>query len=559
MSTLSPLGLVGTPAWVRAKYPQVNEWEAVRLRIAARGKDLRDPEKHEATDLANWRDVNTIFCPTLAACLYLMPNVYSLWPGHWHDVAMRQLETGTDTLLRGPRRYAKSAIVRGHYTIKMLRLHAAFMTHICLTPELELEHSSIVIGELENNKRLQEAFNIHPGTISRQDHFEIQVGKAHRTTLKFEWMTRDGDPRGTGRNLLIIDDPDTVDDSPFMCEKYYNKFHTSGIGALEPFEGVRPQQVVACNITSPHCIGELYRKRDVTQDPDDWAIMTVPALELGQTYHITRTPKGESIWPQRHATDETKKKIRKMNLTKARSGDMELLNLVADTGKLIWNEKMFERRFDLASVQPHQKESRVFVDSAQAENEAGDDWAIGRISKVVDGPHRNEYWIEQVFGDSLHPDKAIDITIEMLIGNGTTRFPQCSVVGMESKTTKGKDPWLNDLQKTARRDFGINITTIQLVPTRGKRGRATDVVGIGQAEALRTPPEWDEHLSRAVDQMCTFTGEEGKSLMAVDDLHDMIVWGLKNLQGVELKTTAEELERRREPVKMKNRLAAVGG
>jgi hypothetical protein len=56
--------------------------------------------------------------------------------------------------------------------------------------------------------------------------------------------------------------------------------------------------------------------------------------------------------------------------------------------------------------------------------------------------------------------------------------------------------------------------------------------------------------------MCTFTGEEGKHLTAIDDGHDMVVHGINDLKNRVGRHKREA--RRSEPVKMRNRLRAVG-
>ena len=535
-------------------YPEIARWEAVRERIRQNEPLLDNPGTHDDADIDNWADLNSIFCPALAMGLYYIPKIYSLWPAYWHDYVLREYDTGKWCAIAGPRRRAKSAMFRLHQLYTMLTLRYTFSTHICLSPELVLEHSTAVIDQLENNRRLHEAFQIHPGSISRQEHFEIQVGNAHRTTLKFEWMTRDGKPRGTGRHLVGVDDIDDVDDSPYIMEKYYNKIHASIMGVLEAFETEPAQLIISGNLVGHHCNMMLFQKRDAKREPDKWSVFVIPALEKGDTQHITKTEVGESTWPDRFTTEQTRDQINKMNMGRLLSGDMELQNELADLGKMIWKEEMFELRFKPDTVQPHQCESRVYVDTSQKTAEAGDDWALGRITKVVEGPHKGEFWIEEVHLDPMDPDTAINIALDLCIGNGSRKLPQCKVIKAESKTDKGIDPWLNDLQKTARRERGMYVSVEMIVATKDKRTRSVQAVPLGVSRSLRTPEVWDAHMERCIDQLCTFTGESGQHLKAIDDGHDMVVMGLNDLKDVESKSeNNEDLE----PLKMRGKLKGV--
>jgi hypothetical protein len=513
--------------------PVVESWERVRNRIReefAAGNLAPDAERHDEIAQALWHEMLGIWTPSLAMAVWYMPEIYSLWPAYWHDHVLRQYATGKHCAIGGPRRRAKSALFRAHQLHAMLTLKYTFSSHMCLSPELVLEHSSAVIDQLEHNKRLQADFNIHPGTVQRQEHFQVQVGKSHRTTLKFEWLTRDGDPRGTGRHLFGADDIDTPTDTPYVMQKYYDKLHGSVLGTLEPYEGNRGQFIYSGNLTGVHSNLVMFQKRDAVLDPDNWIVMLIPAMEVGKTTAITKVKVGESTWPDRFSTKDTLTQIHSMNMSRMRSGDMELQNELADVGKLIWTDDMFQLRFKPGDAAPHQCVSRVYIDSAQKTTEAGDDWAIGRITKVIDGPHKGEFWIERVYMDPLDPDTAIDIALDFCVGTGTPRNPQCRVVKMESKTDKGVDPFLNDLQKTARRERGMYVQVGQIVASKDKRTRSLEAVHIGNSRSLRTPEVWDEHMRRCVEQMCTFTGESGQHLKAIDDGHDMVVHGINDLK-----------------------------
>ena len=545
--------MIQQPTW-----PEVAKWEAVRTHIAhelTSGNLNPDSPRHDATAEALWREMLGIWTPSLAMAVYYMPEIYSAWPAYWHDYVLRQYATGLNCAIAGPRRRGKSAIFRAHQMYQMLTLRWTFSTHICLSPELVLEHSEAVIHQLETNRRLQAAFNIHPGTIQRQEHFQIQVGKSHRTTLKFEWMTRDGKSRGTGRHGIGVDDIDDSEDSPYIMQKYNDKMHGSVLGSLEDFSGTPSQVIVSGNYTGQHCNMILFQNNDAVKNADRWVVMVIPAIEEGKTQHITKTAIGESTWA-RFTTKETRQKIADMNVSKLRSGDMEMQNKIADAGKLLWHEGMFTLRFKKHEVEPQHRLSRIYVDSAQKTDEAGDDWAIGRLTKVFDGPHAGEIWIERVHLDPLDPDTAIDIALDMFVGDGTNEMPQCEMVAKEGLTTQGIDPWLNDLVKTARRERGMYVSTKVIVASKDKRTRSIDALPVGSSRSLRTPDVWDEHMTRCIDQMCTFTGDEGHHLTAIDDGHDMVVHGINDLKNRVGRHKREA--RRSEPVKMRNRLRAVG-
>jgi hypothetical protein len=328
------------------------------------------------------------------------------------------------------------------------------------------------------------------------------------------------------------------------------------MGVLEAFEDNPAQLIVSGNYVGHHCNMILFQRRDAVKEPEKWRVFVIPALEKGDTQHITKTGVGESTWPERFSTEETRDQINKMNMSKLRSGDMELQNELADIGKMIWQPEMFELHFDPASVQPHQCESRVYVDTSQKVKEAGDDWALGRITKVLEGPHKGEFWIEEVHIDPMDPDTAINIALDLCIGRGTRRLPQCRVIKAESKTDKGVDPWLNDLQKTARRERGMYISVEMIVATKDKRSRGLQAVPLGTSRSLRTPQDWEPHMQKCIDQLCTFTGESSPHLKAIDDGADMVHMGLNDLRDVVSRSESIEDVR---PIEMGTRLAGVTG
>lgn len=532
-------------------FPEVQQWTEVRNRIRERAPLLKDPKTHDAAHAANWADCNTIFSRPIAMAVCYLPNIYSVWPAYWHDHVMRQYLTGKHCAIAGPRRRGKSKVAQAYQMYQMLTLEWTYSLHICLSPELVLQHSQHIIQELETNTLLQKTFEIMPGRIQRGEHFEVKVGRRHPTRLIFEWMTRDGRPRGTGPHGIIIDDIDDTDDTAYVMEKYYNKVHSAIMGALEGFKDGHAQMLVCGNYTGRQCSMRKFQEIDAVEHPEDWIVLTIPAIEEGETQHITKVPVGESVWPDKHSTEETLKKIAQMNVTRLKSGDMELQNKFADAADLIWFKEMFEDRF--TELPPKQQRvSRVYIDSSQKVREAGDEWAIGRMTKVIDGPDKGAILLEKVRMAPFQPTDAADVVIELFIGNGTSDMPQCEIVKMESKTDKGQDPFLALVQQRARMR-NVFIPTEELVPAgKDKRTRSQEAAPVGRSGAIRTPVHWDADMRRCIGQLCDFTGKTETNMHAVDDGHDMFVWGVNDLKNVEAPEAQES-----KPIALKNKLGAI--
>jgi hypothetical protein len=515
-------------------YPELETWPAVRARIRERVALLHAPETHDAAHQANWEDLNSIFCRPMAMGLCYMPRLYSLWPAYWMDWMLRQYLLGLNCGIAGPRRRGKTATAQLYQSFKMLTLEWTYSLHINLSPELVMQNSQRIIQELETNQRLQEDFNIHhgPGLIQQQEHYEIFVGKRHRTKLAWEWMTRDGKPRGVGPHGILVDDIDDPDDTPYVMEKYYNKVHGSIMGALEGFEDSNAQIIVCGNYTGRNCAMRKFQEIDAAMFPDRWIVAAIPAIEEGKTQDITKTEVGESVWPEKFSTGETKQKIAEMNVTRLKSGDMELQNRFADAGDLIWLPEMLERTW--TELPPkHQAVYRVYIDSSQKVKEAGDEWGIGTLGKVIDGPRKGEIMFLPCAIRPFQPDDAAEEVITQFIGNGTSDCPQCECVKMESKTDKGVDPFL-ELVKQKARARNVYIPTFELVPGgRDKRTRSQAAAPAGRSGAITVSANPGPDDRRCVQQMLNYTGKNDPNLKAVDDGHDMRVWGIIDLMPVE--------------------------
>lgn len=525
---------------------------AVRERIQSRIPLLDDPARHDQAHRANWIDLNSVFSPPMALGLTYFTSIFSQWPAGFHDNVVRQYLTGKNCGIAGPRRRGKSKTAQVDEVYKLLTLECVSGLHACFDNDLILKHATPIIHEFETNRRLQEDFHITPGKIQQQDFFQIRVGTGHKTTLTFEWCTRDKSPRGGGYGIVIVDDVDDPADSAYMMEKYGDQIMSSVLGTLEPFEGVQPQIIVAGNLTGRHCF--MLRAQDVIAktEPDNWIVMVIPAIEEGNTQEITEVPVGESIWPEKFSTEETKNMIRQMNLTKARSGDMELMNTLVDVGDLMWSESMLSQFWNELPPRRHSV-SRVYVDSSQKEREVGDEWAIGRITKVIDGPHVGGYYLEDGRLSQLNPKDAMQIALEQFVGDGDKTNPQCEIVCKESITNKGRDPWLGWLQDYGR-ERNINIPVQELI-THGmdKRSRAQKAYPVFASNSFYFPAARSAEVERGRQQMLGFTGKSEANLKAVDDFVDMVTHGVIDLMPVE----GQRLQQHR-PVKMRNRIPPVG-
>ena len=194
----------------------------------------------------------------------------------------------------------------------------------------------------------------------------------------------------------------------------------------------------------------------------------------------------------------------------------------------------------------------MYIDSSQKGTEAGDEWAIGTVGKVLSGPRKGEIMLICAHLSALQPDDAANIVIDQFIGNGTPEMPQCSVVKLESKTNKGIDPFLQLVRLKAQLR-GVYVPTEELVPGGvDKRTRSQAAAPVGRSGALTVPPVILPHMRRVIEQLCDFTGRSDPSMKAVDDGHDMVVWAI-----IDLKNVTEVGTNGCAPIKIKNRLQGV--
>jgi hypothetical protein len=525
---------------------------AVRARIASRLPLFDDPKTADQAHLDNWADLNSVFCEATAMGLVYFPSIFSQWPAGFHDNVCRQYATGLNIDIAGPRRRGKSKTFQAHQLKKMLTVECVNTLHLCYDGDLVLKHAQPIINEFENNKLLQRDFNITPGPIQQQDFYQIHVGKAHKTLLTFEWCTRDKSPRGGGYGLVGVDDIDDPNDSAYMMSRYGDMVMSSVYGTLEPFSGVQPQFIVIGNLTGRHCFMMRAKTELAVKEPERWVVIFVPAIETGETQEITEVVVGESIWPEKFSTIETRDTIRQMNMTKARSGDMELMNVLVDASDILLGETMLQNVWHELPEFRHAV-SRVYVDASQKEREVGDEWAIGTLTKAVDGQHKGGYFLERGRLSQLNPKDALQEAVEQFIGRGAKSNPQCEEVCKESITTKGRDPWLGWLQDYGR-ERNINIP-VREITTHGmdKRQRGQRAYPVFAANAFYVPANPSLDVARGLDQMRNFTGKDEQNMHAVDDFPDMVFHGVIDLQGV----TAARRHQQAKPYTMRDAVRAA--
>ena len=370
----------------------------------------------------------------------------------------------------------------------------------------------------------------------------------------FAWITRDGSMRGLHPNVVIVDDIDDVNDSAYMMNKYYADLHTTVMGAVEPFEGV-PEQILVCgNYTGEYCAMIAFQKRDAVGAPDRWIVRAIPALEEGDTVQWTGVPPGTSTWPERRSTEWLLAKRREMNAGRPFAFEMEYQNKIVSISDRIWDEDMFRQRYDQLPPR-HALVTRVYIDSAQKMTEAGDETAIVKYSKCVDGPDVGKYYRREARLGHLAPDEIAKEVLAMFVGNGTKQNPECDGVYLESKTKLGEDSLAAYIKMYARQN-SVNMIVHQLVPAEhgDKRQRSVKAVSVGRAGAIWSPVNESPDQIRCRNQMVMFTGKKVQNMPAIDDGHDAEVWALIDLQTV---TDKSSMAVSRKPVPVKGHVRAV--
>ena len=501
------------------------------------------------------------YCPAIIFGLrYLGPDNsdrarpwFTLKPAAMHDMLARDITQSDKNLLGiGPRDYAKTRIGLTCELFDGVTLARDSFLNVGNSATLAEYQQSHIIDQIENNRILTDDFKITPGRKQSSDHYEIKVDGE-----KVVFFARgfDGTVRGFHVGRIRFDDIETTKDSAYTMEQNYAEIHGTFMGALSYVgEGRPPQMVYQCNLVGEWCTGKKLWDADTRQFPEYWARRMFHALSNHPTGETDDIEDGVSIWPEFRNRDQLLEIRAKMNAGEAFAFEREYQNRIVSMADMIWVRPMFAQTYEEI---PDKKNSvyRVYIDSAQSMAETGDETAIGTWAKVLDGPRKNEYAFIDARVAHLPPDDIARETLRQYVGDGCAEMPRGDCVKLESKTKKGEDP-LSALIRKYGRENNVNVNVQQLVPVQhgDKRTRSVKASQVGRAGGITLPRVMSPDMEKCVNQMCMFTGKAERNLHAVDDGHDMCVWALIDLQRVE----AVSARARREPIRMRNRLRAVG-